>query len=72
MWDRHELGECRPSQKSVVHHLKINDLKLYSLCVEIVLSPEGYGKSDVTDGSRCYTRDYALEWSPTRAQQRPG
>jgi hypothetical protein len=41
MRDHHELGECRPSQESVVHRLKIGDLKLYSLCVEIVPSPEG-------------------------------
>jgi hypothetical protein len=50
MWDRHELGECRSSQESVVHNLEISDLKLYSLCAEIFSSPEGYRKRNLTDG----------------------
>jgi hypothetical protein len=61
MWDRYELGECRPSQENVVRSLKIGDLKLYSLRVEIFPSPEGYVKRDLTNGGRCCTRDYAME-----------
>jgi hypothetical protein len=72
MWDHHELREGRPSQESVVHSLKIDDLKLYSLCAEIFLSPEGYRKRNLTDWGCCCTRDYAMERSPTGAQQRPG
>jgi hypothetical protein len=49
MWDRHGLGECRLSQESIVRILKIGDLKLYSFCVEIFLSPKGYEKRDLTD-----------------------
>jgi hypothetical protein len=44
MWDRRELGECRPSQENVVSHLE-----LYILCVEIFLSPKGNGNIDLTD-----------------------
>jgi hypothetical protein len=72
MWDCYELGECRPSQENVVCSLKIGDLKLYSLRVEIFLSPEGYVKRDLTNGGRCCTRDYAMERKLTGAQQRPG
>jgi hypothetical protein len=50
MQDCHELGECRPSQESVVRGLKICDLKLCSLRVEIFLSLEGYKKRVLTDG----------------------
>jgi hypothetical protein len=50
MRDRLELGECRPSQESIVYSLKIGDLKLYSLRAEIFLSPKGYRKRDLTDG----------------------
>jgi hypothetical protein len=71
MRDRHELGECRSSQESIARHLKIGDLKLCSLHAEIVLSLEGYEKSDLIDGGHYYTRDYAMERSPTGAQQRP-
>jgi hypothetical protein len=39
--------------------------------VEIFLSPEGYGKSDLTDGGFCCARDYAMEGDLTRAQQGP-
>jgi hypothetical protein len=72
MWDRHELGECRPSQESVVCSLKIGDLKLYSFCVEIFLSPKGHEKNDPTDGGCCCTREYAMKRSSTGVQQRPG
>jgi hypothetical protein len=72
MCDCHELGECWPSQQSIVCTLKIGDLKLYSLRTEIFLSPKGYGKRNLTDGGCYYTRDYAMEWSPTGVQQRPG
>jgi hypothetical protein len=72
MLDRHEFGECRPSQESVVCSLKINDLKLYNLRAKIFPSPEGYEKRNLTDGGCCCTRDYAMERSPTGVQQRPG
>jgi hypothetical protein len=72
MWDRHELGECRPFQENVVHSLEIGDLKLYSLRTEIFLSPEGYRKKDLNDEGHCCTRDYAMERSMIGAQQRPG
>jgi hypothetical protein len=39
--------------------------------VEIFLSPEGYRKSDLTDGGRCCARDYAMEGGPTGVQQGP-
>jgi hypothetical protein len=71
MWDHHELGECWPSQESIVRSLKIGDLKLYGLCAEIFPSTEGYGKSDLADGGCCCTRDYALKRSSIGAQQRP-
>jgi hypothetical protein len=67
MRDRHEFGECRSSQESVVRRVKIDDLKLHSLYAKIVLSPKGYGKSDLTDGGCCCTRDYTMERSPTGA-----
>jgi hypothetical protein len=72
MRDHHELGEFQSSQEKVVRGLKISDLKLYSLCAEIFLSPEGYRKRDLTNGGRYCTMDYAIERSPTGAQQRPG
>jgi hypothetical protein len=72
MWDCLELGECRPSQESIVRSLKIDDLKLYTFYVEIFPSPEGHGENDLADGGYCYTRDYAIERSPTGLQQRPG
>jgi hypothetical protein len=67
MWDHHEFGECWLSQESVVRSLKISDQKLYSYHAEIFPSPEGYGKSDLTDRGFYYTRDYAMERSPTGA-----
>jgi hypothetical protein len=65
MWDRHELGECWSSQESIIRSLEITDRKLYSLRAEIFLSPEGYGNRDLTNGGCYYTRDYAMERSPT-------
>jgi hypothetical protein len=35
-------------------------LKLRSLGAEIFLSPEGYGKSDLPNRSRCRARDYTM------------
>jgi hypothetical protein len=67
VWNCHKLGECRPSQESVIRSLEIGNLKLFGLCVEIYPSLEGHGKSDLVDGGRCYTRDYAMEGSPTGA-----
>jgi hypothetical protein len=72
MWDRHELGECRLSQEGIVRSLKIGGLELYSLCVEFLLSPEGYRKRYLTDGCHCCTRDYATKRGPTGVQQRLG
>jgi hypothetical protein len=72
MWDHHELGECQSSQGSIVCNLKIGNLKVYSFHVEIFLSPEGHGENDLADGVCCCTKDYAMERSPTGAQQRPG
>jgi hypothetical protein len=72
MQDHHELGECWSSQESDVRSLEIDDLKLYSIRAEIFLSPKGYGKRDLIDGGCCCTREYAMERSPTGAQQRPG
>jgi hypothetical protein len=61
----HELGECQPSQESVVHSLKIGNLELYSFSLEVLSSPEGYRKRDLTDG-HCYcTGDYVVERSST-------
>jgi hypothetical protein len=65
------LGECRLSQESIIHSLDISDLKLYDLCVEIFSSPEDHRKSDLADGGRYCTRDYAMEGSPIGAQHRP-
>jgi hypothetical protein len=72
IWDLHELGECRPSQESIARSLEIGDLKLYSLCAEIFLSPEGHGESDLADGGCYCNRDYAIKRSPTEVQQRHG
>jgi hypothetical protein len=72
MWNRHKLGECQPSQEIIVRSLKISNLKLYGLHVEIFLSPEGHGKSDLADRGHCCTMNYAMERSPTKAQQRLG
>jgi hypothetical protein len=69
MSDCHEHRECWPSQESIVRSLKICDLKLYSLRVEIFPRPEGYEKRDLTDRGCCCTRDYAMERSQTGAQQ---
>jgi hypothetical protein len=49
-------------------HLEISNLELQVLCVEVFLSPKGYGRSDLTNGSHRCSRDYALEWGPTGAQ----
>jgi hypothetical protein len=72
MWDRHELGECQPSEESNVRSLKIGHLKLYSFCAEIFPSPEGHREKALADGGYCYTRDNPMERSSTGAQQRPG
>jgi hypothetical protein len=71
-WYRHELGECRLFQESILRSLEIDDIKLYSLHAEIFPSPKGYRKRDLTDRGCCCTRDYAIERSPTGVQQRPG
>jgi hypothetical protein len=65
--DCHELGECRPSQESIVH-----SLKLYVLRAKVFLSPEGQGKEDLANGCCYCPRDYAMKGSPTRMQQGPG
>jgi hypothetical protein len=70
-WDHHEHGECWLSQESIVHSLEIGDLKLQILRVKIFPSPEGYGKSDLTDRGRFCPRDYAMERGMTGVQQGP-
>jgi hypothetical protein len=46
-----KLGECWPSQESIVSYLEIGALELYVFCVEIFSSSEGYEKSDLTNES---------------------
>jgi hypothetical protein len=70
MRNRHELGECWPSHESIVCGLKISHLKLYIFSSELLSSPEGYGKRDLTDGCCCCTRDYTMERSSTGVQKR--
>jgi hypothetical protein len=70
MQNRYELGKCWSSQESIVRNLKIGDLKLYSSSLEVLPSPEGYKKRDLTDGHRCCTGDYTMERSPTSVQKR--
>jgi hypothetical protein len=72
MWDRHELGKCQPSQESVVRCLKIGHLELNGFSSEVLSSPEGYGKRDLTNGCRCCTGDYTMERSPAGVQKRSG
>jgi hypothetical protein len=72
MWDQHEFGECHTSQESILRSLEIGDLKLNSFHAEIFPSPEGYEKSNLTDGGCCCTEDYVMERSPTGAQHRSG
>jgi hypothetical protein len=67
MQNHHELGECWPSQESIVHSLKIGYLELYGFSSEVLLSPKGYGKRDMTDGHRCCTGDYTMQRSLTGA-----
>jgi hypothetical protein len=66
--NRHEHGECRPPQESVVCYVKVGNLELQVFCMEVFMSPEGYKKSDLTDGSHYYSKDYAVEWNPTGTQ----
>jgi hypothetical protein len=61
MWHHHKRGECRPSQESVVCHLEIDNLELQVLYAEVFPSPEGYGKSDLTDRSHRLCKDYTVE-----------
>jgi hypothetical protein len=42
--------------------------ELQVLSTKIFQSHEGYGKCDRTNMSHCYTRDYAMEGSPTGVQ----
>jgi hypothetical protein len=70
MWNCHELGECWPSQESIVRSLKIGHLELYIFSSKVLPSPEGYGKRDLTDGRCCCTRNYTMKRSPTGAQKR--
>jgi hypothetical protein len=48
--NHHELGQCRPPEECIVCHLKIGYLKLHVLGAEVLLSPEGHGKSDLAGG----------------------
>jgi hypothetical protein len=64
----HELGECRPPEECIVCRFKIGYFKLHVLSVEIFLSLESHGKSDLIDRVRCCPRDYSVEGSLTRTQ----
>jgi hypothetical protein len=68
MWNRHELGECRLSQESIICGLEIGNLKLQVLCAEVFPSPKGYGKGGLIDGSRHCSWDYAMERGLTGVQ----
>jgi hypothetical protein len=70
VWNRHELGECRPSQEGIVRSLKTENLKLYGFNSDVLPCPEGYMKRDLTDGCHCYTGDYTMERSPTGPHKR--
>jgi hypothetical protein len=70
VWNRHELGECRLSQESIVRSLKISHLELYGFSSKVLPNPEGYRKRDLTDGCRCYTGDYTMERGLTGVQKR--
>jgi hypothetical protein len=72
MQNRRELGECQPSQESIVRSLKIGHLKLYSFSSDVLPSLEGCGKRDLNEGRPCCIGDYTMEWSPTCAQKRSG
>jgi hypothetical protein len=49
--------------------LKIIHLDLYGFSLEVLPSPKGYEKRDLTDGRRCCTGDYTMERIPTGAQK---
>jgi hypothetical protein len=70
MRNRHELGECWPSRESVVRSLKIGHLESYIFSLEVLPSPEGYGKRDLTNGCCYCTRDHTMERSQTCEQNR--
>jgi hypothetical protein len=70
--DYHKLGKCWLSKESVVRCFEVDHLELQVFSVEIFLSPNGHGKSNLTDRGRCCTRDYAMERSPTMVQCRSG
>jgi hypothetical protein len=53
---------------AVVRRLEVGYLELQIFSTEAFLSPKAYGKRDLTDESRCCTRDYVVKWSPTGAQ----
>jgi hypothetical protein len=61
MRNYHELGECRLSEESIVCRLAVCYLELQVLNTEVFLSPKSHGKSNLTHGGRCYTRDYAMK-----------
>jgi hypothetical protein len=70
--NRHELGECRLSKECIVCHFEIGYLKLHILGSEVFPCPEGHGKSDLADGGRRCSGDYAMEGSPVWTQRRSG
>jgi hypothetical protein len=63
--NRHELGMCQPPQKGIVRCLEVGYLKLQIFYVEVFSSPQDHEKSDLTNRSRCCSRDHTMEWSPT-------
>jgi hypothetical protein len=72
MRDCCKLGKCLSSKESVVHYLKVGNLELQVFSMEIVLSPKGHEKSNLTNGGHYCIRDYDVEQSLTGAQCRSG
>jgi hypothetical protein len=64
--------ESADHPKKAVYAVSKSTTSNYSLRAEIFLSPEGYGKNNLTDRSCCCTGDYAMERILTGAQQSPG
>jgi hypothetical protein len=51
--------------ESVVRCLEVGYFKLQVFSMEVFLSPEGHGKSDLTDWDHCCTRDYVVKRGST-------
>jgi hypothetical protein len=46
----HELGKCRSPEERIVRCLEVGYLELHVFSMEVFLSPEGHGKSDLANG----------------------